>query len=37
MHWIGPTEKDVTSAALEKRPWDAADPFGVAFHAHLFS
>ncbi|MGH8505346.1 MAG: type I restriction-modification system subunit M, partial [Stenotrophobium sp.] len=27
MHWISPSEKDTTSAALEKRLWDAADQF----------
>ena len=37
MHWIAPTEKDTASAALEKRVWDAADQFGVPFHAHRFS
>ncbi len=37
MHWIAPTEKAIASAALEKRLWHAADPFGARFHAHLFS
>jgi hypothetical protein len=27
MHWIAPAEKDIDSAALEKRLWDAADQF----------
>jgi len=27
MIWIAPSEKDVTSASLEKRLWDAADQF----------
>jgi len=27
MHWIDPSEKDSNNAALEKRPWDAADQF----------
>ena len=35
MHWIAPTEKNAASAALEKRLWDAADPFGVPSSAAL--
>ena len=27
MHWIAPSERDTDPAALEKRLWDAADPF----------
>ena len=27
LHWIAPTEGNSTSASLEKRLWDAADPF----------
>lgn len=27
MHWIAPSEKDTTSATLEKRLWDTADQF----------
>ncbi len=27
MHWIAPSEKDPSSASLEKRLWDAADQF----------
>jgi hypothetical protein len=27
MQWIAPSEKDAANAALEKRLWDAADPF----------
>ena len=37
MHWIAPTEKDVVTAALEKRLWDAADQFGVPLVAHLLN
>jgi type I restriction enzyme M protein len=27
MHWIAPSEKDIATASLEKRLWDAADQF----------
>jgi type I restriction-modification system DNA methylase subunit len=27
MHWVAPSEKGTASATLEKRLWDAADPF----------
>ena len=27
MLWIAPSEKDTATATLEKRLWDAADPF----------
>ncbi len=27
MHWIAPSEKDALTETLEKRRWDAADPF----------
>ena len=29
MIWIAPSGKDAATAALEKRLWDAADPFRV--------
>ena len=35
MHWIAPTARAAASAALEKRPWHAADLFSASFHAHL--
>ena len=31
MHWISPCENDSDNAALEKRLWDAADPFRANF------
>ena len=27
MHWVAPTEKNIATATLEKRLWDAADQF----------
>ena len=27
MHWVAPSEKDIGTATLEKRLWDAADQF----------
>ena len=27
MRWVAPSEKDTTTATLEKRPWDTADQF----------
>ena len=27
MNWIASSEKETAAAALEKRPWDAADTF----------
>ena len=27
MHWIAPMEKDASSASLEQRLWDGANPF----------
>jgi type I restriction enzyme M protein len=31
MIWIAPSEKATDHAALEKRPWDAADQFRANF------